>query len=142
MVTQPQGGQREDIDSNSWTGLLGDFKGRERLVRAFCSDDSPTNLTHSVYAPLWPLIQNLAQILEVDKKWVPTNDVRQRPEYICEAFQRLILQFLISNLDESFMTCPVDNFLRQVGPVARSDAPTASPSERRDESDRAKRRRL
>jgi len=144
MVAQPKGGQTENIHSSSWSSLLGDVNDRERLLHGFCSGDSPRNLTHSVYAPLWPLIQNLAEILKVDKRWVPKDDVRRRPEYICEAFQRLILQFIISNRDKGFMTCPVDNSLRSVKVVAQSGANTITPSEERDEWDRVlvKRRRL
>jgi hypothetical protein len=69
MVVQPKEGQSENINPTSWSSLLGDVNGRERLVSAFCWGDSPTNLTHSVYAPLWPLIKNLAEILKVDKRW-------------------------------------------------------------------------
>ena len=93
MVAQPKGCPREYIDSSSWTAMLGDFKARERLVLVFSSGDWPTGLTHSIYAPLWPLITSLAATLVVDSHWLTKSNVQKHPEYICEAFQRLILGF-------------------------------------------------
>jgi hypothetical protein len=91
------------------------------------------------------LISSLAAILVVDSHYLPKSDVRKRPEYICEAFQRLVLQFIISNRDEDFMTCLVHDSLREVKGVPKANALTATPSQLRDGSDRAveaKRRRL
>jgi hypothetical protein len=64
---------------------------------------------------------------------------------MCEAFQRLILQFLDSKRSEDFMTCRVDNSLRQVQWVAQSQALSTTPTQWMDGSERdfqAKRRRL
>jgi len=141
---QPKGSQREYILASVWTNLLGDFEDRDDLVWRLKSDRSPKNLTHSVYKPLRPLISNLAAILVVDRHWLPESDIRKRPEYICEAFQRLILQFIVSNRNENFMTCRLDDSLRPVQEVAQSRALT-TPSEVRDGSERefeTKRRRL
>jgi hypothetical protein len=80
----------------------------------------------------------------VDSHYLPESDVRKRPEYICEAFQRLILQFLDSNRDKDFMTCRVARSLRRVEGVSQSHATTVTPSQQRDGSDRVvevKRRR-
>ncbi|KAH9993585.1 hypothetical protein BJV77DRAFT_961818 [Russula vinacea] len=63
MVAQPEGRPGEYINSIYWTAMLGDFKDREHLVLWFSSGDRPNNLTHSVYAPLWPLITSLAATL-------------------------------------------------------------------------------
>ena len=114
MVAQPEGAPGECINSESWSGLLKDFKARDRLVVVLSSGEMPDNLIHSVYKPLWPLISSLADVLLIDRHWIPESNVRKRPEYICEAFQRLILQFIVSNRDEDFMTCRVGNSLRQV----------------------------
>jgi hypothetical protein len=136
MVMQPEKGPPgRRIHTGYWSLLLGDHKDRQRLVSALSSGDAPVDLTHSVYKPLWPLITNLAAILLVDRHWLPESDVRKSPEYICEAFQRLILQFIDSNRNEHFMTCPVGDALRQVEPVAQSQTLT-SPSQLRDGSER------
>jgi len=135
---QPEGRPTVYIDPDTWTSLLGNFKSRERLVLVLglSSHDRPDNLTHPVYEPLWPLIRSLAAILRVDRHWLPENDVRKRPEYICEAFQRLILEFIVSNRDEDFMTCRVGDTLRQLKPVPESQALSTTPSQQRDGSER------
>jgi len=147
MVAQPKGGEDEKgyIPAGDWASLLGDFKQRNHLVWWLSSGDMPDNLTHSDYQPLWPLINSLAAILVVDRHWLPESDVRKRPGYICEAFQRLILQFIVSNRNEIFMTCPLGDALRPVQEVPQPQALTTTSSELRDGSEReieTKRRRL
>ena len=83
MVAQPKGCPREYINSHYWMGLLVDIDVRERLVLVFSSGDWPTGLTHSIYAPLWPLITSLAATLVVDSHWLTKSNVRKHPEYIC-----------------------------------------------------------
>ena len=122
MVAQPKGHPREYINLHYWMGLLGDIDVRERLVLGFSSGNRPNGLTHSIYAPLWPLITSLTATLVVDSHWLPKSNVRKRPEYICEAFQCLILGFIISERSKDFMTCRVDKSLHQVYGVAQSQA--------------------
>jgi hypothetical protein len=137
MVAQPEKGQEEHIHPSSWASMLGDHKDRDGLVRGLSLGDVPKNLTHSVYKPLWPLINKLAVILLVDRRWIPESSVRKRPDYICEAFQRSIIQFIDKNRDKDFMTRRVAGSLRRVQRVPKTDRPTASPSQQRDGSDRA-----
>ena len=144
MVSQPEGSQKEPISPQIWTDLLGDFEDRDRLVSGLSAGNPPKNLTHSVYKPLWPLISKLAAILVVDRHWLPKSS-RKHEEYICEAFQRLILQFIVSNRDEDFMTRPVGDSLRQVPEIAKSGALVTTPISLRDSLERGnevKRRRL
>jgi len=146
MVMQPaKGPPGEDIDSGSWSSLLGNAKARERLVLVLSSGDQPDDLIHSVYEPLWPLISKLAATILVDRHWLPTRDVRKSPVYLCEAFQRLILQFIDSNRNEDFMTCLVGDSLRQTAQVAQSQALSSTTTQRNDALERGnviKRRRL
>ena len=143
MVTQPEKSPGGYINPSSWSSLLGDFKDRERLVSVLKSGDPPDNLTHSVYEPLWPLISSLAAVLLVDRHWLPKSSVRKRPGYICEAFQRLILDFIVSKSREDFMTCRVDDSLRRVEGVPQSHSLSFTPSWKTDELEReAKRRRV
>ena len=122
MVAQPEGRPREYIDLSTWTAMLGDFEARSTLISGFKPRHRPNNLTHSVYVPLWPLITSLATTIVVDSHWLPKSNVRKRPEYICEAFQCLILGFIISERSKDFMTCRVDKSLHQVYGVAQSQA--------------------
>ena len=144
MVIQPAEGPPEGyIDLGSWGNLLGNYKAREGLVSVLSSGGPPTNLIHSVYEPLWPLISSLAAVLVVDRHWLPESSVRKHPGYICEAFQRLILQFIVSKNREDFMTCRVGDSLRQVKQVAQSQALSTTSSQQMDELEReAKRRRV
>jgi hypothetical protein len=147
MVVQPEGSQKELISLPIWAGLLGNFADRDWLVYGLSAGDPPKNLTHSVYKPLWPLISKLAAILVVDRHWLlklPKYS-RKHEEYICEAFQRLILQFIVSNRDKDFMTRHVSDSLRQVRGIAESGALATTPSSLRDSLERGnevKRRRL
>jgi hypothetical protein len=143
MVVQPTEGPPEGyIDSTYWSNLStsGKPQVRESFLLMLSSGRPPVDLTHSVYEPLLPLISNLAAILVVDRHWLPESDVRKTPEYICEAFQRLILQFIDSNRNEHFMTCPVRESLRQLEPVAESQT-MSSPTQQRDGEERENKRR-
>ena len=144
MVAQPEGCPGEYIDSGSWAWMLKDSDHRAHLVSALSSGRPLQNLMHSVYEPMWPLISNLAALLVVDRHWIPESSARKRPDYMCEAFQRLILQFVDSKRSENFMTCRVADSLRQVEGVPQSQALSTTPSQF-NESERqtqAKRRRL
>ena len=145
MVAQPEGRPEGYIDLPSWAGLVGNFDARGRLVWNLTSGDPPHSLTHSVYEPLWPLIRSLAAFLMVDRHWLPESGVRKRPDYMCEAFQRLILQFIDSKRSENFMTCRVADSLRQVQGAAESQVLSTTSSLLNEGSERqiqAKRRRL
>ena len=145
MVAQPEGLPGEYIDSSSWSSMLGNSGDRIRLVSGLSSGPPPQNLVHSVYEPVWPLISSLAALLVVDKHWLPESGARKRPDYTCEAFQRLILQFIDSKRSENFMTCRVGDSLRQVQGVAQYQVLLTTPSRQMDGLERetqAKRRRL
>jgi hypothetical protein len=144
MVAQPEGCPGEYIDSGSWAWMLKDCNHRVILVSSLSSGLPGQNLIHSVYEPMWPLINNLAALLVVDRHWIPESSARKRPDYMCEAFQRLILRFIDSKRSENFMTCRVADSLRQVEGVPESQALSTTPSQFK-ESERqtqAKRRRL
>jgi hypothetical protein len=143
MVVQPTEGPPEGyIEPIFWSNLSTSENPqvRESFLLMLSSGRPLVNLTHSVYEPLLPLISNLAAILVVDRHWLPESDVRKTPEYICEAFQRLILQFIDSNRNEHFMTCPVGESLRQLEPVAESQT-MSSPTQQRDGEERENKRR-
>jgi len=80
-------------------------------VLLYCGTAKALNAaTHSVYQPLWPL---LSQILDVDRHWLDSSDPRNHPGYINEAFQRLILQFILDHRNEEFMQRKVESRLRR-----------------------------
>jgi hypothetical protein len=143
MMVQPEEGPSGGYIEPIFWSILSQSENpqlREGFVLSLCSGRPLVNLTHSVYVPLLPLISNLAAILVVDRHWLPESDVRKTPEYICEAFQRLILQFIDSNRNEHFMTCPVGESLRQLEPVTESQT-MSSPTQQRDGEERENKRR-
>jgi hypothetical protein len=60
------------------------------------------------------LLRKLAAILIIDRYWLDTSETRNNEEYVSEAFQRLILQFILDNRSKEFMTQRVDGQIRQV----------------------------
>ena len=53
----------------------------------------------------------------VDQHWLPETDVRNDSVYMTEAFQRLILQFVLNHRYEEFMDCEAGIEFRPVQQV-------------------------
>jgi hypothetical protein len=96
---QPEGKEEEPIDSGIWASLTGSVESRSRLIGS-----QLTRATHSIYEPLWPLLHSLSAVLNVDRLWLESTDPRNHIGYSTEAFQRLILEFMLSHRDRKFMT--------------------------------------
>ena len=99
MVMQPKKCPWENINAASRSNLNGNYKKREALIREIrhLPESDSKGLTHSFYNPLLPLIKDLTTIILIDSHWFPESDPRKDPCYITEAFQHLILQFIINN---------------------------------------------
>jgi len=118
---QPAHRKKEGINPNIWTGLTGSsVKLRTGLLRSLSEEESLEEVTHFAFRFLLPLLSNLAAFLVVDRHWLDKTDVRNREQYIPEAFQRLILQFILDNRSEEFMTQPVDRQFRQVQVISQN----------------------
>ena len=116
MVVQPEKCSKEKIDAASWADLNGSHVSRQNLL--FVAGQGMTgNLTHSVYRLLRPLINDLAANFVIDGHWLPVSDLRKDPFYIIEAFQRLILNFIIDNRGKEFMDHPIEKTFREVREV-------------------------
>ena len=132
MVVQPMQSPThgECINPGAWANLLGQAPDRNTLVISLALGDPIPGLTDSIYQPLRLLIKNLASILVVDRQWLAESDVRNDPAYISEAFQRLILQFILDHRDQEFMSCEADVKFRSVKPTPQSNAYSATNSEK------------
>jgi hypothetical protein len=111
VSAQPENAGEQEIGHGIWTGLTGNIWDRVRLLHG-----TLVGATHSVYEPLRHLLDRLARILDVDRnwlKWIKPSDPRGHPAYVNEAFQRLILQFIVEHQTDEFMH-------RQVSPRPRS----------------------
>ncbi|KAG8926026.1 hypothetical protein FRC00_003364 [Tulasnella sp. 408] len=118
MTSQPKGGTAEYIPTTSWSLFTGKFAEREGLLNGLRLGFTSKRTFHSTFKPLNGLFKKLAGILySVDRHWLPASEVRNDPEYFAEAFQRLILQFLIhheSHDDNSFMNQAIDSNPREL----------------------------
>jgi hypothetical protein len=85
------------------------------------------------------LIENLAAFLVVDRHWLERSDKRNQPEYINEAFQRLILAFILEHCSKEFMNHPVDSKLRVVEPVPQSERRSTTALQARNTEENKKR---
>jgi len=97
LCVQPEGYPKQDIPDDLWGGVTGSVGSRIRILGAIAGRFYPDHGTHSLYAPLWPLIEQLAAILLVDGYWLDNSEPRRNLGYITEAFQRLILDFVLKH---------------------------------------------
>ncbi|KAI9457307.1 hypothetical protein F5148DRAFT_1322579 [Russula earlei] len=127
MVVQPENCLKEKIGTEFWNQLIGDHTSRNRLIQNIAFKSSLLdNLIHSLYNPLQPLIEGLAAILVIDSHWLAAPDPQKDLYYITEAFQRLILNFIINNHGKEFMHCRVDKTFRKVQETQDSHALSVS----------------
>ena len=97
-------------------------------------------LIHPIFKPLTSLSEDLAAILVVERFWLEESETRNDPEYIPEAFQRLILQFMLENRDEEFMTTTVEHEFRRVEEISQNASLSATQSFLMDAENSRKRR--
>jgi hypothetical protein len=118
VSAQPENEEEQPISPVIWASLTGDGMDRVRLLRGV----SLAGATHSVYKPLWPLLDDLAEVLDVDRNWLKSikpSDPRTHPGYRNEAFQRLILQFIVDHRDETFMQRKVTPYPRHTQMISQ-----------------------
>ncbi|KAG8922096.1 hypothetical protein FRC01_014493, partial [Tulasnella sp. 417] len=120
MTAQPKGGAAEPIATSKWDLLIGGIEDRQLLLEGLLHTRTLSGAFHPTFQPLNNLFKQLAGILcSIDRHWLHESeerDPRDDPEYFAEAFQRLILQFLIKhngNGDNSFMNQPINSIPRQ-----------------------------
>jgi hypothetical protein len=136
VLAQPALSPTEVIGLSNWAMLTGPVDSRIGLLLSLSQGVLFHGLTHSVYRPLLPLLRYLADILVVDRHWLDESETRNDPEYVPEAFQRLILQFMLDNRNKEFMTKQVDLQPRTVEAVGQNPNLLSTTSSRRDEDNR------
>ena len=85
------------------------------------------------------MIESLATFLVVDRHWLDQSDTLNQVEYLNEAFQRLILRFILENRSKEFMDLPVDSKLRSVEPVPQSEKHSTTTLQARNAEETRKR---
>ena len=140
MGAQPVKCSKEALDHAHWSNLTSNVETRAHFIRGIAHNLANTT-THSFYKGLHPLLRRLAAILVVDRVWLEKTDARNDPEYTCEAFQRLILQFILDNRHKEFMWREVEPLRRKVGPLPRAPSLTETTGQRRYAGSTGKRKR-
>jgi hypothetical protein len=136
MVVQPEECAKEKIRASSWASSLGNFRDREAFVNCSLANHS-IRLTHPFYEPLHPLIQELAAILVIDSHHLEAPDPRKDTFYVTDAFQRLILKFMIENRGKQFMNRRVEKTFRKVERVPGPNGNFATDSQAADSAIRS-----
>jgi len=136
VLAQPVQSPKELIGMPTWTLLMGQVESRITMLETLALGRSLTGLTHSVYQALLPLLSKLAAIFIIDRHWLDNSETRNHPEYAPEAFQRLVLQFILDTRDEEFMTRKVEPEPREVEQVGQNPNLLSTASSRRDENNR------
>ena len=99
-----------EIQEKHWVALAGEqdekWDPREHFIR-----NSLKGVFHPTYEPLQKLLQDMAKQLRGDHKQ-SKDEPRQQPDYLHEAFQRLIIEFLFDSYGKPFM-------VQQKGPKSR-----------------------
>jgi len=130
LGAQPVQCPKETLAAHTWANLKEDVESRITFINELTNRRSLEGITHSFYRPVWPLLKALASILVVDRLWLEESDSRNDPEYVGEAFQRLIFQFILDHHNKEFMTHKVDCHHRDIEPIAQLPSLTPTPSER------------
>ncbi|KAG8918231.1 hypothetical protein FRC01_001967 [Tulasnella sp. 417] len=137
ITAQPKGGAAEHI-TVGWGFLAGGALMRQGLLYLLLQLPPLSGTFHPTFEPLHNLFKQLAGILcSIDRHWLhgpeQQNDPRKDPEWFAEAFQRLILQFLINhngNGDNGFMNQTIDPNPRQLQQQS-PEVPLSSTSDQR-----------
>ncbi|XP_006456876.1 hypothetical protein AGABI2DRAFT_181316 [Agaricus bisporus var. bisporus H97] len=132
----PEDGEENLIDMGYWLMLmpqyngsrtgLPDDDGRDCVLFAFMR--AAKGVLHPGYRDLVGLFQSLAAAIFPDYHWAE-DPIRQRPDFVHEILQRIILNFITENKDAPFMDKKKADKSREVeGQTTRCHVPT-------DESD-------
>jgi len=123
MFAAPQGKESVDIGFIIWSYFSLEEQiwfNRQKLLSALQYDAFRDDIVHPEYDRLFPLVKSMAKLIREDYHWVKEEKYKH-PEYLHDALQRVILNFLLENKDASFMDLkksPEPRQVRWVAPVA------------------------
>lgn len=103
----PENGHKVHIPKLQWQMLFpARASGKEKLQDnrdSFLGDlIARCEVLHPGYSALAPLFQDIADTIYYDHHWAKDENQR-KPEYVHEALQRLILNFVVDHYDDAFM---------------------------------------
>ena len=101
----PQGKESTHISSIVWRMISSDDPAdgyRDRLLRSLQFSDCWEDFVDPGYLQLMPLVKSMAALIKEDYHWVKEEKYKH-PEYLHDALQRLILDFVLEHKEASFM---------------------------------------
>jgi len=81
------------------------FQSQDKAAKSCLIPDFHEAAVDSLYAPLATLLRAMAGYISVDHWWAKEEHLRH-PEFVHEAFQRLIFNFILEHNGASFMDLP------------------------------------
>ena len=112
----PQGKESTRISSIVWRLISSDDPAdgyRNRLLRSLQFSDYWEDFVDPEYRQLMPLVKSMAALIKEDYHWVK-EEKHKHPEYLLDALQRIILNFVLENKEASFMDLQKSIEYRQV----------------------------
>ena len=112
----PQGKESTRISSIVWRLISSDDPAdgyRNRLLRSLQFSDYWEDFVDPEYRQLMPLVKSMAALIKEDYHWVKEEKYKH-PEYLLDALQRIILNFVFENKEASFMDLQKSTECRQV----------------------------
>lgn len=108
-----QGNKLNSLDSLDWLNFIGVGDGDVDARYGYVAVRKPFPL-HPTYAPISRLLEKMAEHLRIDLKFSKDKIKSDNPEYLCEVFQRLILNFLVEHRQADFLRLPKDEQWRDI----------------------------
>jgi len=105
VLAAPQGKDSIYIDEILWRSLSSQGWTRRTFSEftILLEDNDPEGgLVHPEYRQLLPLIQSMLDLIQRDYHWVKEEKYKH-PEYLHDALQRVVLNFVLENKEVSFM---------------------------------------
>ncbi|KAJ8514841.1 hypothetical protein ONZ45_g7681 [Pleurotus djamor] len=103
MAAWPLGEKKESINRAAWTSFTDNYGARQNILFNLQPD-----AFHSAYSPAFSMIQDMAYVIASDRSWLSEQDPRDCPDYALEAFQRLMLRFILDKGVEAVLNKTVD----------------------------------
>ena len=123
MLAAPQGKKSVGIGRIIWSCFSLEeqiWLNRQKLLSALQYNEFQDEIVHPEYDQLFPLVKSMAKLIQEDYHWVKEEKYKH-PEYLHDALQRVILNFVFENKDDPFMDrqkSPEPRQVRGVAPAA------------------------
>jgi len=144
LLAAPHGKDSGCISTTAWSCTTSDEMGidRQRLFAMLENKHLQNDFAHPKYRPLLQLLTSMTDLIQTDYHWVAEKEYKH-PEYLHDALQRVILNFLFENKEESFMDLRKSPAYREVKKM-NTPAPLSGPTtdRRRSASARKNKRKV